>query len=26
VSDHKGTITVHSEPGKGATFRIELKV
>ncbi|HTW66259.1 MAG TPA: ATP-binding protein [Bryobacteraceae bacterium] len=25
VSDHKGTITVHSEPGKGATFRIELK-
>jgi two-component system nitrogen regulation sensor histidine kinase NtrY len=24
VSDHKGTITVHSEPGKGATFRIEL--
>ncbi len=26
VSDHKGTITVHSEPGKGTTFRIELKV
>jgi len=26
VSDHKGTITVRSEPGKGATFRIELKV
>ncbi len=25
VSDHKGTIAVHSEPGKGATFRIELK-
>ncbi len=25
VSDHKGTITVHSEPGKGTTFRIELK-
>lgn len=25
VSDHKGTITVHSEPGQGATFRIELK-
>jgi two-component system nitrogen regulation sensor histidine kinase NtrY len=25
VSDHKGTITVHSEQGKGATFRIELK-
>jgi two-component system nitrogen regulation sensor histidine kinase NtrY len=25
VSDHKGTVTVHSEPGKGATFRIELK-
>jgi signal transduction histidine kinase len=25
VSDHKGTITVHSDPGKGATFRIELK-
>jgi two-component system, NtrC family, nitrogen regulation sensor histidine kinase NtrY len=24
VSDHKGTITVHSEPGKGTTFRIEL--
>jgi two-component system nitrogen regulation sensor histidine kinase NtrY len=26
VSDHKGTIAVHSEPGQGATFRIELKV
>ncbi|HYL76826.1 MAG TPA: ATP-binding protein [Bryobacteraceae bacterium] len=26
VSDHKGTISVHSEPGKGTTFRIELKV
>ena len=26
VSDHKGTITVHSEPGKGATFRIELRI
>jgi signal transduction histidine kinase len=25
VSDHKGTITVHSGPGQGATFRIELK-
>ena len=25
VSDHKGTITVRGEPGKGATFRIELK-
>jgi signal transduction histidine kinase len=25
VSDHKGTITVHSERGKGTTFRIELK-
>ncbi len=25
VSDHKGTITVRSEPGTGATFRIELK-
>jgi two-component system nitrogen regulation sensor histidine kinase NtrY len=24
VSDHKGTITVRSEPGKGTTFRIEL--
>jgi len=26
VSDHRGTITVHSEPGQGTTFRIELKV
>jgi signal transduction histidine kinase len=25
VSDHKGTIAVRSEPGKGTTFRIELK-
>ena len=25
VSDHKGTISVASEPGKGTTFRIELK-
>jgi signal transduction histidine kinase len=25
VSDHKGTISVHSEPGKGATFRIEFQ-
>jgi two-component system, NtrC family, nitrogen regulation sensor histidine kinase NtrY len=25
VSDHKGTITVHSEPGQGATFRIEFQ-
>jgi len=24
VSDHKGTITVHSQPGAGTTFRIEL--
>ena len=24
VSDHKGTITVHSVPGQGTTFRIEL--
>lgn len=26
VSDHKGTITVRSEPGKGVAFRIELKI
>ena len=26
VSDHKGTITVQSQPGQGTTFRIELKV
>jgi two-component system nitrogen regulation sensor histidine kinase NtrY len=26
VSDHRGTITVHSEPGQGATFRIELRI
>ena len=25
VSDHKGTISVQSEPGQGTTFRIELK-
>ena len=25
VSDHKGTISVQSEPTKGTTFRIELK-
>jgi len=25
VSDHKGTISVHSKPGQGTTFRIELK-
>jgi signal transduction histidine kinase len=25
VSDHKGTIAVHSEPGRGTTFRIELR-
>jgi signal transduction histidine kinase len=25
VSYHKGTITGQSEPGKGTTFRIELK-
>src|SRR6202035_359976 len=24
VSDHQGSIAVHSEPGRGATFRIEL--
>ncbi|HWR17447.1 MAG TPA: ATP-binding protein [Terriglobales bacterium] len=24
ISDHKGTITVESTPGQGATFRIEL--
>ena len=24
VSDHHGSISVHSEPGRGATFRIEL--
>lgn len=26
VSDHKGTISVHSQPGQGTTFRIELKI
>jgi signal transduction histidine kinase len=25
VSDHKGTISVRSKPGQGATFRIELR-
>lgn len=25
VSDHKGTITVRSQPGQGTTFRIELE-
>jgi two-component system, NtrC family, nitrogen regulation sensor histidine kinase NtrY len=25
VSDHKGTITVHSQLGQGTTFRIEFK-
>ena len=25
VSDHKGTISVRSQPGQGTTFRIELK-
>jgi signal transduction histidine kinase len=24
ISDHRGSIAVESEPGKGATFRIEL--
>ncbi len=24
VSDHKGAISVHSQPGRGTTFRIEL--
>jgi signal transduction histidine kinase len=24
ISDHHGSISVESEPGKGATFRIEL--
>jgi two-component system sensor histidine kinase HydH len=26
VSDHGGTISVQSVPGRGATFRIELPV
>jgi signal transduction histidine kinase len=24
VSDHKGTVSAASEPGKGTTFRLEL--
>jgi len=24
VADHKGKISVESEPGRGTTFRIEL--
>src|SRR6202011_2963269 len=25
VSDHHGSISVHSDPGRGATFRIDLR-